>query len=325
MIHTLLSSTLLPLAAGDNPLNHVVDWPIITSEGGWRLLTNHVVMLLLTTVIMLIIFPLLTRRYRTGDMVPTGARNFFEAILMFIRDDVVKPVLGDETDRFMPFLWTLFFFILINNLLGLLPLEPITKPIIRAITGDPNHHAVYGTATANVWVTGTLAFISWVVIQISGIRANGFGKYAKHFLGGAPAFMAPIMVPVEILGMLVKPCALAIRLFANMTAGHILVAVIVGFSAMAAQIGYGALAGIGIPVVLGATAIMCLETFVALLQAYIFTFLTTLFIGQLVVHEHEEHEGGHHDEAHEHMGGGDLTDAHKLPADARQAGGHMAG
>ena len=297
MTYTLLSSTLLPLAAGNNPLNHVVDWPIITVNG-WSLLTNHVVMLLATTIIMLIVFPLITRPYREGKLVPTGARNFFEAILLFVRDDVVKPVLGHDTDRFMPFLWTLFFFILINNLLGLLPLEPITGPIIRRITGDPNHHAVYGTATANVWVTGTLAFISWVVIQVSGIRANGFANYSKHFLGGAPAFMAPIMVPVEILGMLVKPCALAIRLFANMTAGHILVAVIVGFSAMAANLGYGALAGIGVPVVIGATAIMCLETFVAFLQAYIFTFLTTLFIGQLVVHEHEEH----HEEAHGETG-----------------------
>jgi F-type H+-transporting ATPase subunit a len=236
-------------------------------------------------------------------------------------------VLGEETDRFMPYLWTLFFFILFNNLLGLLPLEPITGPIVRIISGDPHAHAVYGTATANIWVTGTLAFLSWLVIQVSGIRANGLVNYCKHFLGGAPWYMAAVMIPVEIMGMFVKPVALAIRLFANMTAGHILLAVLAGFTGTAAGIGVGALIGIGIPVVLGSVAIMCLETFVAFLQAYIFTFLTSLFIGQLVVHEHEHHEGegGHHDEAHEAVGGGDLTDYEKLPDAPRQAGAHMAG
>jgi F-type H+-transporting ATPase subunit a len=324
MVDAILS---LPLTlAFDNPLNHVVDWPII-KVNGWNVLSNHMVMLVISALLMVIIFPLLTRRYRSGELVPTGTRNFFEAILMFIRNDVAKPVLGDETDRFMPFLWTLFFFILFNNLLGLLPLEPITKPIIRAITGNPQHHAVYGTATANIWVTGTLAFIAWLTIQISGIRANGLKNYLKHFLGGAPWFMFPIMVPVEILGMLVKPCALAIRLFANMTAGHVLVAVLISFTGMAAAVGVGALVAIGIPVVIGTMAIMMLELFVAFLQAYIFTFLTTLFIGQLVVHEHEHHagEGGEHHEKHEVIGGGDLTDYEQLPDKPRQAGSHMAG
>lgn len=321
MIQSILTSLTL---AASNPLTHVVDHAILKTDGGWYLITNHMIMLLLAAALMLIIFPLITRRYRSGELVPTGTRNFFEAILLYVRNDVAKPVLGDETDRFMPFLWTLFFFILFNNLLGLLPLEPITAPIAHSLG---LHHAVYGTATANLWVTGTLAFVSWIVIQVSGIRANGLGTYCKHFLGGAPIYMAPIMIPVEILGMIVKPCALAIRLFANMTAGHILVAVIIGFVGGAAALGTGALVGIGFVSVLGATAIMILETFVAFLQAYIFTFLTSLFIGQLVVHEHEHHtdEGGHHDEAHESAGSGDLTDYAKLPDSARQAGTHMAG
>ncbi len=313
--------TTLFLAA-DNPLTHVVDHPIIQRDG-WYVLTNHMIMLTLTAVIMLVVFPLLTRRYRRGDLVPTGTRNLFEAVMMFIRNDVAKPVLGDDTDRFMPFLWTLFFFILINNLLGLLPMEQITTPLVAPLG---LHHAVYGTATANIWVTATLAFISWLVIQISGIRANGLVNYARHFTGGAPLYMAPIMVPVEIMGMFVKPVALAIRLFANMTAGHVLVAVLIGFTASAAAAGIGALVGIGIAVVLGTTAIMLLETFVAFLQAYIFTFLTTLFIGQLVVHEHEHHapEGGHHDEAHEKTSGGNPTDHAAIDDKARQAGTHMA-
>lgn len=316
---------MIPFLAAGNPLEHVVDHPIVTA-GGWYILTNHMVMMIIAAILMLLIFPALTRRYRDGELVPTGTRNLFEAIMMFIRNDVAKPVLGDETDRFMPFLWTLFFFILFNNLLGLLPLEPLTGPIMRALFGE-HAHAVYGTATANIYVTGTLAFIAWLVIQISGIRANGVVNYAKHFLAGAPVYMAPIMVIVEILGMIVKPVALAIRLMANMTAGHILLAVLASFTGMAAAVGIGTLAGVGIAVILGSTAIMVLETFVAFLQAYIFTFLTALFIGQLVVHEHEhqEGEGGHHDERHETIGSGDLTDSHRIPDAARQAGTHMAG
>lgn len=312
-----------PMLGASNPLLHVVDHAIFTINGV-SVLTNHMVMVILAGLLMLLIFPAMTKRYRSGEMVPTGTRNFLEAIMMFVRNDVAKPVLGDETDRFMPFLWTLFFFILFNNLLGLLPLEPITQPLASAVG---LHHAIYGTATANLWITGTLAFIAWLVMQGSGIRANGFGNYCKHFLGGAPWYMAPVMVPVEIMGMFVKPVALAIRLFANMTAGHLLVAVLIGFVGGAATLGVGAMVGIGIPAVLGATAIMVLELFVAFLQAYIFTFLTALFIGQLVVHEHEHHEGegGHHDELHETVGSGDLTDAEMLPDAPRQAGAHMAG
>jgi F-type H+-transporting ATPase subunit a len=177
-------------------------------------------------------------------------------------------------------------------------------------------------------VTATLAIVSFLVWNFSGIYANGITAWAHHFMGGAPWYMAPIIVPVEIMGMFVKPCALAIRLFANMNAGHILVAVLISFVGMAyAGLGVGGAVGIGIPVIFGTVAIMCLELFVALLQAYIFTFLTALFIAQLVVHEHEHHEGegGQHDEAHEALGSGDLTDFAELPEGARQMGTHMAG
>jgi F-type H+-transporting ATPase subunit a len=323
-----LFSHLALLAAG-SPLDHVLDHPIIV-HNGWYLLTNHMIMIGVAAVLMLIIFPLITRPYRNNDLVPTGTRNFFEAIMVYIRNDVVKPVLGDDTDRFIPFLWTLFFFILFMNLLGLLPLDALQAWFVSydPITGRPNFYAIYGTATANLGVTGALAIFSFILWNIAGIRANGIGTWAHHFLGGAPWYMAPVMVPVEILGMFVKPFALSIRLMANMTAGHVLVAVLISMAGAAFKaMGTGGGIGVTIPVVLGTTAIMMLELFVAFLQAYIFTFLTTLFIGQLVVHEHEHHEdeGGHHDEAHESVGGGDLTDYAKLPADARHAGTHMAG
>src|SRR6185369_7903790 len=137
----------------------------------------------------------------------------------------------------------------------------------------------------------------------------------------------PIMIIVEFMGMLIKPFALAVRLAANMTAGHILLAVIIGFVPAAfAALGNAGGWIIGIISVVSAVAIMCLELFVAFLQAYLFTFLTALFISQMVVHEHEEHDEhdhAHHDEKHENIGSGDLTD-HTLPDGARQAGAHMA-
>jgi F-type H+-transporting ATPase subunit a len=291
-----LSAAALPLAAA-NPLDHVVDWPIWRVGNVW-VLTNHMVMMFLAAGLMLLVFPAITKRYQNGEHVPTGTRNFFEAILVFIRNDVVKPILGDKTDRYIQYLWTLFFFILFCNIIGLLPIDLITGYMVGWFTdsgeGLGHHgHGIFGTATSNFWVTATLALISFVVIQYSGLKANGLGGWAKHFLGGAPLYLAPIMVIVEFLGMLVKPFSLAVRLAANMTAGHILLAVITSFAAMATA-AMGVLGGlaVGAVSVAGAVAIMCLELFVALLQAYLFVFLTTLFIGQMITH-HDEHEHEH--------------------------------
>ena len=105
----------------------------------WWLLTNHMVMMLLAAGLMLLIFPAITRRYRDGEHVPTGTRNFFEAILVYLRNDVVKPILGDKTDRYIPYLWTLFFFILFCNLLGLLPIDLLTGKLLRPGPPRPRH------------------------------------------------------------------------------------------------------------------------------------------------------------------------------------------
>jgi F-type H+-transporting ATPase subunit a len=319
MIHALLA--FLPIAQ-TNPLEHVLDKPILHTGGLW-LFTNNVLGLLISAALMLIIFPPLARAYVRREHVPTGKRNFFEAMLVYVREEIARPVLGDETDRFVPYLWTLFFFILFNNLLGLLPLDVLTGWFMRPLS----LHPVGGTATANIWVTGALAIISFVVMQVSGIRANGLGPYLKHFTAGAPMYMAPVMVPLEIVGMFIKPFALAIRLFANMIAGHTVLAVLLMFTTMAFAAGSAIGWGVSIGVVLASVAMMCLELFVAFLQTYIFVFLTAMFIGQLVVHEHEhkEGEGGHHDEAHHSLGGGDLTDSGEIPDAPRQAGVHMAG
>lgn len=320
MIHFVAAQ--LPILAQVNPLEHVLDKAQFQHNGLW-LISNNIIGLVISAVAMLLIFPAISKPYREGKHVPTGTRNFFEAMLIYIREEMARPVLGDDTDRFLPFLWTLFFFILFNNLLGLLPLDVLTGWFMKPF----GLHPFSGTATANIWVTGALAIVAFVVWQISGIRANGLKNYLKHFLAGAPLYMAPLMIPLEIMGMFIKPFALAIRLFANMIAGHTVLAVLLMFTTMAFGAGVAFGVGISIVVVLGAVAMMCLEVFVAFLQTYIFVFLTAMFIGQLVVHEHEhkEGEGGVHDEAHSTVSSGDLTDGEELPQAARQAGIHMAG
>ena len=318
---TMLNMPPLPLAA-DNPLTHVIDHPL-WEEGGWYLLSNHMVMVAIAAGLMLALFPAITKKYREGRLVPTGGRNFFETIIVFVRDEVAKPVLGEHTTRYMPLLWTLFFFILFCNLLGLLPLDALTLAPAKAVGLA---HGIYGTATANIYITAVLAGFVFVFWNVEGIRRNGIKAWLHHFTGGAPLYMVPIMAPVEFLGMFVKPAALAIRLFANMTAGHILIAVLIGFTT-AAFVGLGGgvagtagAIGLGIPVVLGAAAIMVLELFVAFLQAYIFTFLTALFLSQMVAHHHEE---DHHDEhAHDHTRDLQTED---MPDDAVVAGARMAG
>jgi len=307
-------NTLLPIvslaAEGANPLEHVLDRPWFQTQGGFWLLSNNIIALLVTGGLMLLIFPLITRAYRRGEHVPTGTRNFFEAILMYVREEMARPVLGEHTDRFIPFLWTMFFFILLNNLIGLLPFDVITA------------HKFGGTATANIWVTGGLALVAFCFWQFHGIRANGLVNYLKHFTGGAPVYMAPIMIPLEFVGMFIKPFALAIRLFANMIAGHTVLAVLLMFTTMAFGAGLAFGWAISIVVILASVAMMCLEIFVAFLQTYIFVFLTTLFLGQLVVHKHENHgeEAAHPDVLHPRSG--DLSGARIADA-PRQAGMHM--
>ncbi|HEX8323052.1 MAG TPA: F0F1 ATP synthase subunit A [Tepidisphaeraceae bacterium] len=293
---------MLNLLAAGNPLDHVVDHRI-AGIGEFWILSNHIIMILTAAVIMLLIFPALTKRYRSGEHVPTGTRNFFEAIMMYIRNDVAKPLLGDNTDRFMPFLWTIFFYILILNLLGLLPFEAIQTVLFNRGGGE-GFHPIAGTATSNFFVTAGLAFIVFCVVQFQGIKSNGIKGWLHHFLGGAPWWLFWVMIPVEFLGMLIKPFALAVRLAANMTAGHIMLAVLAGF-VPAAFVGLGSGGGIviGLISVIASVLVMVLELFVALLQAYLFVFLSSLFISQMLSHHHEDdHHEAHGDELAEPVG-----------------------
>ena len=288
------------LAAG-SPVAHVVDGSIY---GQWYI-SNVTVMLVLAAIVTALLVIPAARRIATGKTGRTAddfraqgtLANLVESICVYLRNDVFKPVLQDQTDRFTPILWTFFFFILICNLLGLVPLRDLT-----GMLGINHGHGIGGTATQSIWVTAALAAISFLFYNITAFIKSPIG-YLKHLTGGAPAYMWILMVPVELLGTFIKPFALAIRLFANMTGGHLVLAVFLSFVPVVIKalgpVGYG----LAIAPMLGAFAINMLEILVGFIQAYIFTFLTCLFLGQLVVHEHEEHEEHHDEHGHDHEHG----------------------
>lgn len=278
-----------------NPLEHIRQHTMLKEQVhlgdltlDFTLVSNLTIMLVVAGFLLVVFVPRLVRQRQGSDevgrFVPTGFGNFIETICEYLRDHVARPALGEHTDRFIKFIWSVFFFILTVNVLGLVPLNSVT-PLFGLHIG--------GTPTGNIWVTGTMALITLGMIVINGLRIGG-RHYLAHFNPG-PVWLAPLMVPLEIFGLLAKAFALAVRLFANMVAGHILLAVLVSFILMAGS-AMGAVGGIlvAVPVIAGSVAITMLEIFVAFLQAYIFTFLTALFIGMAVVFHPEDHGGGAH-------------------------------
>jgi F-type H+-transporting ATPase subunit a len=201
----------------------------------------------------------------------------------YIRKEIAEPALHEHTDRFIKYIWSVFFFVLTVNILGLLPI-----PVVSKLFGTH----LGGAATGNIWTTATLAIITMAMMVVNGLRLGG-KSYLAHFCPG-PLWMAPLLVPVEIIGLIAKIFALAVRLFANMIAGHILLAVLLSFILSAGAISTGLGLGVGALVVAGSVAINFLELFVAFLQAFIFTFLTTLFIGMSVVFHHDDEHAGQH-------------------------------
>ena len=306
----------LPMLASANPVGHVIDKGLITDPTGdiWYV-SNVTLMLLVAALVTLAVLLPAARRITTGktgtleDLRTRGTlANIVEAICLYLRDNVFRSVLHDQTDKYAPMLWTFFWFILINNLLGLIPVmdataglfvylglfqEPYTYFGIFKVQplGDVHHPiGLGGTATQSIYVTGTLATIAFLWFNFSGLKKDPVGFF-KHLTGGAPIYMWIIMVPVEILGMFVKPIALALRLFANMTGGHIIIATLLGFVvALATKMSGVTGHGMALIPLLGSIAVMFLEILVAFIQAYIFTFLSCLFLGQLVVHHHDAHE-----------------------------------
>ena len=293
----------LTLAAA-NPVLHVINHPSIVING-WVVWSSAQSMMLLTAIILVIGGFMVAKAVATGDESDGHQRwitksrfgHTVEVICGYLRESTVRPLLNERTSMFMPFLWTIFFFILVNNLLGLVPLLDMHNLIAGKFAPEllEKHYAwIGGTATQSIYITAALSLLAGLMINWAGVRELGIGGYIKHLTADAPIFVWPIIIPIEIMGTFIKPIALAIRLFANMTAGHILVAVLLGFAAE----GFIKMDIIGLPVgivsSLAVIAIYFLELFVAFLQAFVFMFLTTVFISLLA--HHGEHD---HDHAHE--------------------------
>lgn len=285
------------LAAGD-PLNHVVQHTLVkVGEGVWSfpLVSNHVIMQLVATALLVYFLPKLVRMQagsdEVGRLVPRGFGNAIEAVCLLLREQIFRPNLGKYTDFFTPYLWSAFFFILTCNLLGMLPLADW----FFFVPG----HQIGGTSTGNIFVTATLAVTTLVMTVYWGLRVNGMG-YIRHFFMGPPGINLLIAF-LEVLGLGFKTMALAVRLFANMVAGHVLLAVLLSFvGGSIAALGWGVGLLISIPVIGGLIAINFLEILVAFLQAFIFTVLSAVFIGLAVNIHHDEH---HEHEADEHADG----------------------
>jgi F-type H+-transporting ATPase subunit a len=233
-------------------------------------ITKYMVLELVAVVLILAIFIPLARRIQSGKLVTGRFWNLFEAFLLFIRNEVARPAIGGHgADKFLPFLWTAFFFILFCNLLGLVPWA--------------------GSPTGSLAVTAVMAVATVIVVIGSGMRTYGAVGF---WLGLVPhmelpfvlaIFLKPMIFLIEVVGLFIKHGVLAIRLLANLFAGHLVLAVILSFIKGTADswLWYGVT-----PVtVLGATALNLLELLVAFLQAYIFAFLSALFIG-MAVHQH---------------------------------------
>lgn len=228
-------------------------------------ITKHVVFLWVAATVVIVLTLAAARKNRVRK-VPSGFGNLVEMLVTFIRDEVALPNMGEGGLRYMPYLLTTFFFILVMNLAGIVP---------------------YGsTATGNISVTAGLATLAFIMIQFSAIRAHGLVHYLAHFTGGVHWGLWLIMIPIEVLGLFTKCFALCMRLFANMIGGHIVILSFIGliflfksFAIVPASVAF-------------ALFIDLLELFVAVLQAYIFTMLTALFMGlgiQTASEEPEEH------------------------------------
>ena len=234
--------------------------------------TKHLVFALLASGILLAIFVRLANRYKRGigrTSAPKGSvQNLFEILVVFVRDEIAVPSLGKEHyQRFLPYLLTAFFFILTCNLLGLVPFG--------------------ATATSNLNITAVLATFTFILTQVNGSR-----DHWRHVFWppGMPVLVKLLLIPTEIMGLFIKPLTLAIRLFANLTAGHLVILSLIGMIFTFTNL-FGEVVGYGVvPFSLGFTLfVMCLEVLIAFIQAYIFTILSALFIGMAIAeHSHSE-------------------------------------
>jgi len=289
------AGTVIIEHVANSPLDH----PLIhlpTLAGIDFSVTKHVFMLWVVAAVVFVVVTTAVRRYLRQDrLVPSGFMNALEAVVEFIRDTVVRPSVGDRwTATWLPLVLTLFVFILTANAIGLVP--------IFEVLGLLNHWVIHAgaesffarllhggsTATSNFNVTAALAVVTFFAIIVAGSKAHGAVQHWKNLVPhGVSPFLAVALIPIEILGMLVRPFALTMRLAANMTGGHIAILAILSFVFIFTEMA-GGLVGMGVGVAFAvplAVGITALEIIVVLVQAYVFTLLTAVFIG-MAIHAH---------------------------------------
>jgi len=287
--------------AGEMIIGHVAnggfEYPIIHLPVIFGIdfsVTKHVFMLWFVASVVFLGVVLTTRRYLRQDrMVPSGFMNALEFVVQFVRDSIVLPNVGTKFVRtWTPLVLTLFVFILSANVIGLIPVFDLLGLIDHTVLHTEEHsivkNIVHGgtTATANFNVTAALASITFVSIIVAGTKAHGF---VKHWTNLVPSGLAwplyILLIPIEVMGMFVKPFALTMRLAANMTGGHIAILAILSFVFLFSEVFSSAAAGIGVGLAVSiplATGIMALELIVVLVQAYVFALLTAVFIGMAI-------------------------------------------
>lgn len=223
-------------------------------------ITKNVFSMMMASVVLMFVFIGVARTYKKRPGAPRGFQSLVEMVILFVKDEIVYPNLGKKTEKFLPFLLTIFFFIFFNNLMGIIPFFP----------GGAN-------VTGNIAVTLTLALFTFFAINL-----NGNKHYWKHtlWMPGVPVFVKPILAIVEIMGMIVKPVALTIRLFANITAGHIIILSLVSLIFIFESFTMSPVSFLFV------IFMNCLELLVAFLQAYVFTMLSSLFIGMAIEDHH---------------------------------------
>ncbi len=258
--------------------------------------TKHVLMLWLVAAFVFLVVTIAVQRYvRQQRLIPTGFMNGLEAVVEYLRDDVVRPNVGSKyVNTWTPLILTLFFFIFCANVIGLIPifdvLELLNHTVLHLDESSMFARALEGgvTATGNYNVTAGLAMITFFAIIVAGSMAHGFVKHWKNLVpGGVAPAVGIMLIPIEILGMLVRPFALTMRLAANMTGGHIALLAILSFVFIFTQMA-GAAVGMGVGLVFSvplAVGISALEIIVVLVQAYVFTLLSAVFIG-MAIHAH---------------------------------------
>jgi F-type H+-transporting ATPase subunit a len=279
--------------------NSPIDHPLIhlpTLFGIDFSVTKHVFMLWVVSAIVFLVVTMTVRRYLRQDrLIPSGFMNALEAVVEFVRDGIVEPNVGRKwVNSWTPLLLTFAVFILAANAIGLIPIFDVLSLLNHSVLHLPEEsfmaRVLHGgtTATGNYNVTAALATVTFFAIITAGARAHGFVQHWKNLVPhGLPLPVTIMLIPIEIMGMFVRPFALTMRLAANMTGGHIAILAILSFVFIFTDLSGQALVGVGIgvPSVVLAVLLSALEIIVIAVQAYVFTLLSAVFIG-MAIHAH---------------------------------------